>query len=619
MALIFANFSGRPADMRLAVTEGTKDVANNRTLVYWSVYYGKTAESSAFNHEPANWQVNIGGNPGNGNFTYDLRGMGVGTDRLIHSGNLWINHATDGTASIYIGVAGQDPSGYLGEAFNSDTIALVPIARASVMTWAPTVIVPGSATTIYTNRALAGFTHTITYEFGSETGTVATGVGASYVWTPPLSMLNAIPSLVSATGSFTITTYNGASLVGSTSRVFTLNAPASAVPSFSTVDNSEAVAGVAANIGAYVQGISKLNLAITGAAGYYGSTIASYKIEVGGQTINAASGVTPASISSSGTVPITATITDTRGRTATRTVNVTVLAYAPPAINEVTVTRALSSGVPNDDGTYLRVSIDASVQSLIVGTQRNEIKYRVYSRPRGGSSWTLKNSTSPGGIAFNGIRTVGTYGVEDSHDVLVEVLDDFATSAAQLTIATATIFQHWDGKLGVGIGKYRQNGMLDVAGEIYQQGAKVEPAGNVTMTARATAPAGWLICDGASVTKTAYPDLFAAIGYTYGGSANNFNIPNVKGRVPVGRNTAETEFEVLGEIGGAKTHTLTEAQMPKHNHGTKISNSALYGSVAGSATYGVDNGAGSRTTDAGSGAAHNNLQPYIVLNYIIKT
>jgi len=101
-------------------------------------------------------------------------------------------------------------------------------------------------------------------------------------------------------------------------------------------------------------------------------------------------------------------------------------------------------------------------------TERNAIVYKIYSRSHGTSTWTLKSTTTPGGISFNGYGLVSVYATNSSWDFRVEVIDDFATSAYEFTIATSTIFQHWDGSLGVGIGKYRENGMLDVKGSIYQ-------------------------------------------------------------------------------------------------------------------------------------------------------
>ncbi len=141
--------------------------------------------------------------------------------------------------------------------------------------------------------------------------------------------------------------------------------------------------------------------------------------------------------------------------------------------------------------------------------------------------------------------------------------------------------------------------------------------GMISPYAGTTAPTSWLLCDGTAVSRTTYSALFAITSTTYGvgDGATTFNLPDLRGRVPVGK-SADTEFDVLGETGGAKTHTLTEAEMPAHTHqmfangGTSVGGSNVFSGGGGGSA--VDTGS------KGSGTAHNNLQPYITLNYIIK-
>lgn len=158
------------------------------------------------------------------------------------------------------------------------------------------------------------------------------------------------------------------------------------------------------------------------------------------------------------------------------------------------------------------------------------------------------------------------------------------------------------------------------------------PIGAITMWGVATPPRGWLICNGAEVSRTEYADLFAVIG-TYYGSGNGsttFNLPNLMGKVPVGLDSTQTEFDTLGEAGGEKTHQLTSPEMPEHIHLLTANDnisaaagsgyyhlpSAIEGYAAGTAQTIFYNS--TKTSIAGENQAHNNLQPYIVLNYIIK-
>jgi microcystin-dependent protein len=170
--------------------------------------------------------------------------------------------------------------------------------------------------------------------------------------------------------------------------------------------------------------------------------------------------------------------------------------------------------------------------------------------------------------------------------------------------------------------------------------AALVPAGTVIQSARVSAPAGYLLCEGQAVSRSTYASLFDAIGTTYGSGdgSSTFNLPNLQGRVPVGKNSGT--FSTLGATGGAETHTLTVDQIPSHNHGGSTNTTGAHTHVvnnqntqqfvtAAGSTYGlITSQTGGATGSAGNhshtissqggGQAHNNLQPYIVLNYMIK-
>lgn len=161
------------------------------------------------------------------------------------------------------------------------------------------------------------------------------------------------------------------------------------------------------------------------------------------------------------------------------------------------------------------------------------------------------------------------------------------------------------------------------------------PAGTIIMSAATTEPGGWFDCNGRSLVKgeigSTYYDLFLAIGYTYGGSGANFNVPDMRGRVGVGLGQgAGLSNRPLADISGAEMHTLTLEQMPTHSHTSNASGGAGPGlaQFTGLATLTVlDNTGGeidNNTTLAlsianeGGGLPHNNMQPYVVLRYLIK-
>ncbi len=159
-------------------------------------------------------------------------------------------------------------------------------------------------------------------------------------------------------------------------------------------------------------------------------------------------------------------------------------------------------------------------------------------------------------------------------------------------------------------------------------------SGMVMPYAGASAPTGWLLCDGSEVSASTYADLKTVVTTTYGSytdgsggtGTSHFRIPDLRGRVIAGQDdmggasanrlTSPIDGDTLGASGGSESHQLTIAEMPSHTH----SYSAGTASVSSVASTGVSTAPVSQTTGAtGGGGSHNNVQPTIILNYIIKT
>lgn len=193
-------------------------------------------------------------------------------------------------------------------------------------------------------------------------------------------------------------------------------------------------------------------------------------------------------------------------------------------------------------------------------------------------------------------------------------------------------------------------GDLEASGVVKQAGFSLLPVGVIVPYAGSSAPTGYLLCDGSAVSRTTYATLFAAIGTAYGSGngTTTFNVPDLKGRVPAGKESSATRLTAtyfggdstaLGATGGSESHELTEAQLAEHDHGvtdpghehtlsqtqkgTSTTPGVLvyFGSVnSGNASLGStaqSNTTGITVNNAGSGDAHNNTQPTIIVNYII--
>lgn len=156
-----------------------------------------------------------------------------------------------------------------------------------------------------------------------------------------------------------------------------------------------------------------------------------------------------------------------------------------------------------------------------------------------------------------------------------------------------------------------------------------QPVGMITPFAGSTAPTGWLLCYGQAVSRTTYAGLFTVLGTAYGtgDGSTTFNLPDLRGRFPLGKDNmgGTAANRVINAAGsslsgsaGAETHTLTTAEMPAHTHDLQFAIQS-FGSNGFSIWNNVGTTNSQATTSTGGGGAHNNMPPYLTLNYLIKT
>lgn len=205
-------------------------------------------------------------------------------------------------------------------------------------------------------------------------------------------------------------------------------------------------------------------------------------------------------------------------------------------------------------------------------------------------------------------------------DIIVSMPDSYhklSDSSRQLSLSLLTVAkERW---------RWRNNGAKLTTEEWDQAEAMVDQAieelietmltGMILLWTTDTIPDGFLLCNGAAVSRTDYAALFAVCGVTYGVGDGEFtfNLPDLTGRVPVGQSSTIS----LGEDGGEAEHTLTIDEIPAHDHSyhRALDGPVTFGEIPGTAAISWN----ATTGSAGGGGAHNNMPPYLGLNYIIKT
>ncbi len=217
------------------------------------------------------------------------------------------------------------------------------------------------------------------------------------------------------------------------------------------------------------------------------------------------------------------------------------------------------------------------------------------------------------------------------------LVDDADASAQRTTLGLGTAATLDVGTSASNVVQLNGSGQLPAVDGSLLTGVIAVPAGAVMPYAGTTEPSGWLFAYGQAVSRTTYASLFTAISTTYGvgNGSTTFNLPDLRGRVVAGQDdmggvsanrltnqTDGVEGDTLGATGGAETHTLTTAQIPAHTHDVKLALDTSGSTTNINANLDTNSTSSPSTytsTSTGGGGAHNNVQPTIILNYIIKT
>lgn len=359
------NFSSGWAQLILNVSEGSTSAANNTGVVSWSLQLKALDSLYSSSYTGISISVVLDGAARYSASSYSLPTLSKGAITTIASGSFTKSHASDGSMSMPVAAAFTTSLG-IGSASISGTFIGVTIPRATQPTLPSSSIDLGNSVTINTPRAASSFTHTLAYSFGDASGTIATGVGTSYTWAVPLDLANQIPNSTSGTVKITCKTYNGSTLIGTKTVNLTVNVPSSVKPTISDISIAEAVQAVITKFGLsnkFVKTLSQLAVEIAiNTDNAYGATVKNYSTQIDG-IIYLGQQFTSNVLTTAGTLTVTATITDSRGRTSTYSTEITVIDYATPAVDILlavsgtTVTATITGKVYDVDGTNTKLLI----------------------------------------------------------------------------------------------------------------------------------------------------------------------------------------------------------------------------------------------------------------------
>lgn len=450
----------------MTITQNKRDASTNQSNVTVKMYAQSDSSSyGAYNLDASGNTVKMtvnGKQVVNKTMAMDFRNKAT---VQLASWTGAISHGSDGSKKLDCsGSFTISGSSYLSGGNISCSIQLESIPRATKPTLSSPSVALGSTVTINISPAVSSWTHNIYYRIGTGSWTrFATGVKSNYSWTVPLGIASSYPTATKGTITIGLNTYNGSTQIGGTQTVnLDITIPASVAPSVSAITVSETASGLS-NFG-YVQTKSKLKI-VASASGSYGSSIRSYVYNIGSQSYSGLENTYTMGevVRDSDTVAVTVTVTDSRGRTASKTVSITVLAYSPPQITHFECSRCGdANGSANANGQYLKVTFGYSVSPL---NNKNKasylLKYSVYDDGKWGGLTSGTQYTYSGTY----ISATAILNTASTYQIGLVVTDSFGTASFYKEIGTAVrLLSYIVKRFAIAIGKIPEiDNIFDVA------------------------------------------------------------------------------------------------------------------------------------------------------------
>ena len=471
----------------------------------------------------------------------------------IWTEEITVNHKADGTAKVHAETAvWTDISA--GMVYASADMPATVIPRASSFTTNGGTTT-GQTMTIKINKSSSSYTHTLTWKFGTKTGTIATKTSSSTVtWTPnTATFAQALTTNYFATATITCETFNGSTSLGTTSQPVTIGLATTVKPTVGSVTLTDAN-GYYDTYDAYLTGKSSMNVAIT-ASSPYGGTVKTLQATFNGVTKSSTSGTLNASfgvLNIVGTKNLSIYVKDSRGRTTTTSKSVTWTNREPPTLVGSYVKRWSSgstSGTESETGTYGRVHVDGKINGGKSGSGTLVVKYGAATA----SSLTQYTSRSVSTATFSYDFFIPNLSSETRYKVEITFTDELGiatTFTGYVETESAIMDFRYNGQ-GLAIGKISEQNAFEVAMPSQFQNT-VEFQDTVTFNGGAvTLPA--LIVNGTTQLKDAVTcddDLTVSGGLTASGAFQAGSI-KTNGTLAVGStSTFASTATFNGQIAG---------------------------------------------------------------------
>lgn len=527
---------------------------------------------------------------------------GNGKDYDISAAEAAVNLPANTEAYIYI--FPNNTNYFLWNFANVATLNITTAAGSSTIAAITQTVETLGTLTVSLNKAVDAFRHKLTVTAGDKTLYTSELFDSSHSVTVPRSWFDSFPSATTISATATVTTYNGDTAVGTASAAVTITADDGMRPQISegwataAPYNIGAVAGLTGYIAGYSQAEISFDAAkLTQAAG---AALASATVTCSGVTSTAVPYRTPIILDAADVV---CAATDSRGRTATQTIRIEPMAYAPPTLSQVQILRCTAAGVEAEDGNYYSAKATATFSAL--GGQ-NTLTLTAAHKIQGGVYGTETPLTS-GETAI-----IGTISPDSTYQVRITATDALGNTAVTVTSLPT---RQW-------ALKFRADGLGAAFGKAPEHSKALE------------IPADWQIWIGSATIaesikqsileslKQTIIDAVLPVGIYISLSAATDPATLWGGaweRVDEGRTLISAgSTYTAGSTGGEATHTLINSEMPSHNHAIWYPNESAgnnsaqigYPSVASKSTYYA---VGSNTGDVGGGEAHNNMPPYLAV------